>query len=303
MISFSVRVPASSANLGPGFDALAVALGLYLTLDVEATGDDECHMSGRPDLYGGQDLILTGLQAVAEVVGRPLPGCRTTAHSDIPVARGLGSSATALVAGLVAGNRLLGDPLTPADLLRLATDFEGHGDNVSASLFGGITLTLDAGGQLVSRQVPIAAPLSTVAFVPDVIGLTRDARAVVPDEVPRGDAVANLASCGLLVLALTTGELPLLRAAMMDRLHQPYRSTLFPHVPRLIAAAEDAGAYGASLSGAGPSVLALTDPRYAAAVAAAMDREARACATPGRSLVLEIAVSGAEVLAPVNQPV
>lgn len=288
---FSVSVPASSANLGSGFDTMAIALGLYLTLEVEAGGDTP-RVSGGPDLRGGENLVLAGLRVAASAAGAQPPPCTLRAASDIPVARGLGSSAAALVAGLVAGNHLLGEPLSDAALLELATTIEGHGDNVSASLFGGVTLALATESGVLCRRVALAGELQAVLFVPDELGLTADARAVLPPAIPRGDAVANLARAGLLVLALTSGDFALLGEAMTDRLHQPYRAALFPAVDVLIAAAREAGAYGACLSGAGPSVLALAAPERAAAVRDALAASAARRAVPGAALVLDIAHEG-----------
>ncbi len=292
---FRVSVPASSANLGPGFDSLAVALGLYHTLEVEASDNSEPWMESDLDLHGGPDLVLVGLRAVARAAGRPLPGCRLRSTSAIPVARGLGSSAAALVAGLVAGNRLLGDPLAREDLLRLGADIEGHGDNVSAALYGGVTLVVPGGAGPVLRPVPVRGELGAVVFIPERTGLTHQARAVVPGAVPRADAVANAARCALLALALAEGDFALLGEAMVDRLHQPYRAALFPYLPAMIAAARAAGAYGASLSGAGPSVLALAAPSVVEPVGAAMAAVAREEGVPGRALALAIACGGAEV--------
>lgn len=294
---FSVRVPASSANLGPGFDALALAVACYLTVDVVSCDEAEPRVVDEPDLRGGTNLVLSGMHRAAAAAGRPLPGCRVSVRSDIPVARGLGSSAAALVAGLLAGNRLLGAPLSQTQLLDLACEAEGHGDNVSAALLGGLTLVAPGAAGPIYRRVPIAHPLRAVVFVPHQTGLTRSAREVVPEAIPRADAVANAARCALLMLALTGDDPTLLGEAMVDRLHQPYRVTLFPYLPELIAAARAHGAYGASLSGAGPSVLALTAPDRAAAVAEALAAAAARQALPGDVLDLAIDTTGASIVA------
>jgi len=292
---FSVTVPASSANLGPGFDAMAVALELPLTVDVSTASAGGARLVAGPDLHGGEDLVLTGMQAAARAAGRPLPDCRVSVRAEIPVARGLGSSAAALVGGLLAGNRLLGDPLGPDAILQLGSAAEGHGDNVAAALFGGVVVVLASGEQVVSRRVPVAGPLRAVLFVPDHEGLTRDARAVLPATVPRGDAVANAARCALLVLALTTGDFELLGLAMDDRLHQPYRVALYPYLTDMIAAARAGGAYGASLSGAGPAVLALTAPERAAEVRARMEAVADHHGLTGHPLEVPLSETGARV--------
>lgn len=291
---FSVTVPASSANLGPGFDSMAVAVELPLTVEV-ATAEGGVRSVAGPDLRGGEDLVLAGMRMAAGAAGRTLPDCAVNVRADIPVARGLGSSAAALVGGLLAGNRLLGDPLDADAILQLGTEAEGHGDNVAAALLGGVVVVLPAGARVISRRVPVAGPLRAAVFVPDRVGLTRDARAVLPIAVPRADAVANASRCALLVLALSSGEFDLLGVAMDDRLHQPYRAALYPYLPEMIAAACAGGAYGASLSGAGPAVLALAAPENASKVGAAMASVARRHGLSGRSLDLPLSQTGARV--------
>lgn len=291
---FSVRVPASSANLGSGFDTLAVALSLFTTVIVEPTNDG-FFFEGGPDLAGGENLIEQGMRIAADAADLALPPCRVAVLSDIPVARGLGSSATALIAGLLAGNHLVGRPHSKQQIFELATGIEGHGDNVSASLFGGVTLSLMCADRVVCRQIPLGGALQVVQFVPDAFGLTADARAVVPVTIPRQDAVSNLGRCALLVTSLIHGEFALLSEAMQDTLHQPYRSTLFPHVAPMIGSAVGHGAFGACLSGAGPSVLAFVDPERAAHVAAALNEEARSRAVAGAAIVLDIVTEGATI--------
>ena len=293
-VRFNVSVPASSANLGSGFDTLAVALSLFTELRVEsaARGID---VQGGPDLTGGDNLIEQGMIVAATAAGLPVPPCRISVWSDIPVARGLGSSATALIAGLVAGNRLLGDPLSEQRIFELATEIEGHGDNVSASLFGGVTLSLMSKGSVICRRIPLGGALNVVLFVPEFHGLTADARAVVPTVIPRQDAVSNLGRCALLLISLINGDFAALGEAMQDSLHQPYRSALFPHVTPMIEAAVAAGAYGACLSGAGPSVLSFVDSSNAGRVSDVLNDVAGASGVPGEAIILEIEANVATV--------
>jgi homoserine kinase len=293
-VRFNVRVPASSANLGSGFDTLAVALSLFTELQVESA---ECgiDIQGGPDLTGGDNLIEQGLVVAAAAAGLPTPACRIAVSSNIPVARGLGSSATALIAGLVAGNRLLGDPLSAQRIFELATGVEGHGDNVSASLFGGVTLSLMCQGGVIYRRIPLGGTLNVVLFVPELHGLTADARAVVPTVIPRQDAVANLGRCALLLMSLIDGDFASLGEAMQDSLHQPYRSALFPHVTPMIEAATAAGAFGACLSGAGPSVLSFVDSSNAGRVVGVLNNVADVSGVPGEAIILEIEIGGATV--------
>lgn len=296
---FSVRVPASSANLGPGFDTLAVALNLFTELEVRSSAGGVT-ISGGPELGSGENLILTGMKMAAEAAGLPVPPCDITVSSDIPVARGLGSSASALVAGLMAGNCALGEPLSDDALLELATDFEGHGDNVSASLFGGVTLSLITENGVIYRRVPVNGEMRVVVFIPAAHGLTSEARAVIPDVVPRADAVSNLGRAALLVLALAQGDFEAFAEAMRDSLHQPYRTSMFPHVEPMIVAARNAGAFGACLSGAGPSVLSFVDPEVVPDVVTTLESVARDVGVPGCARVLDIEYEGATILQAVS---
>ena len=193
-------------------------------------------------------------------------------------------------------------PLSDQRLFELATGVEGHGDNVSASLFGGVTLSLMTDRGVLFRRVPVSGDLRVVVFIPDALAFTADARAVVPDLIPRHDAVGNVGRVALLVLALIQGDFAAFGEAMHDSLHQPYRSTLFPHVEPMIEAAVDAGAYGACLSGAGPSVLSFVDAEHATAVMAVLDRVAAGIQVPGSAHLLDIEYEGATVLQPVGQP-
>ncbi len=292
---FSVKVPASSANLGSGFDTLAVALNLFTELEVESGGQG-IRIDGGPDLAGGDNMIQHGIEIAARDAQLVVPSCWIRVSSDIPVARGLGSSATALIAGLVVGNHLMEQPLSDQRLFELATEVEGHGDNVSASLFGGVTLSLISDRGVLYRRVPVNGDLRVVVFIPDALAFTSDARAVVPASIPRSDAVANLGRASLLVLSLMQGDFAAFGEAMRDSMHQPYRAALFPHVEPMIAAAAAAGAHGACLSGAGPSVLSFVDAESASDVAAALDEVAVRVGVPGTARLLDIEYEGAAIL-------
>lgn len=289
----TVRVPASSANLGPGFDALAIALQRYLVVTVEATGHGQLEAVPLRELGDGRNLVVEAMHALARLVGRPLPGGRVVVESTIPVARGLGSSAAAIIAGLLAANALLDNPLTREGIWRLAWQLEGHGDNVTAALYGGAALALDGQSGPLARPVPIAAPLQAVLLIPEHEGYTSAARAVLPEQVSRDVAIATAARCALLVLALSTGQLTLLGEAMADELHQPYRMSLYPYLGEAIAAARRAGAYGACLSGAGPAVLALTAPEAAEPVRRHLAAVADRFGLAAEVVVLDIDQEGA----------
>jgi homoserine kinase len=296
---FTVRTPASSANLGPGFDALGLALDLWNEASVDTAGEPgRITLLGTEAslLEGRENLALSAMQRLADETGRLLPPFALTVRTDVPVARGLGSSAAALVAGLVAANHLLESALSISDLFSLAWQMEGHGDNVGAALYGGAVLAVPEVANPVQLLTHGRLDLCAVVFVPEATGLTRAARAALPPTVPHADAAFNVAAASGLILGLHTGDARLISAGMHDRLHEPYRARLFPHLEAMISAARTAGAYGACLSGAGPSILALAAPDRAAAVAAAYCRSASSLGVVGDVRQLAIALSGAEII-------
>src|SRR5882672_905205 len=298
-----VIVPASAGNTGSAFDSLGIAYGLTneVIVDTEAPGRLDVEGEGADLLKKGEpNLVQAAMERFSQATGKALPPVGLTLINRIPFGRGLGSSAAAIVGGLVAADALAETGLSRQKLLQIALPMEGHPDNVAPALYGGAVLTvLDEGrvdGPL--TVVPFTAPTDwrAVLYVPELIVPTKDARAILPKEVPRADAVFNHSRVGLLVSALTQHRPDLLRVAMQDRLHQPYRAILMPFMEALIRAGLDAGAWGACLSGAGSAILALSSRAKADAVAAAMSANAQASGVPGRSLVLEIPNSGAKVL-------
>jgi homoserine kinase len=296
---FTVRTPASSANLGPGFDALGLALDLWNEATVDTAGEPgKITLLGTEAslLEGRENLALSAMQRLADETARELPPFSLTVRTDVPVARGLGSSAAALVAGLVAANHVLDSALSISDLFSLAWQMEGHGDNVGAALYGGAVLAVPEVANPVQLLTHGRLDLCAVVFVPEATGLTRAARAALPPTVPHADAAFNVAAASGLILGLHTGDARLISAGMHDRLHEPYRARLFPHLEAMIAAARAAGAYGACLSGAGPSILALVAPERASAVAEAYRRSASSLSVVGEVRQLAIAPSGAEII-------
>ena len=274
-----VRVPASSANLGPGFDVLAAALDLHMELEVAETGRFEV----QTDLAIARDarnLCVRGFDAL-----RPPDGVRFTIRSDIPLSGGLGTSAAAYVAGLAAANALNGGG---ADLLAEAIRLEGHPDNVAAALLGGFVVC--AGGEATRLDPPDG--LEAVLVVPGHAVRTARARAALPPEVPLGDAVFNIGRASLLVLGLARGDLDLIARGLADRLHQPRRASLYPRSMALVERAAEYGALGATISGAGPSVLVWVRSDAAAEVAARLESEVAGWA---RVLRLPFSAGGVEV--------
>jgi homoserine kinase len=256
-----VRVPASSANLGPGFDAFACAVALHLELEVEETGSFGVHT----DLSIARDrrnLAVRGFERLAD------PGAFTfTIRSEIPLSGGLGSSAAAYVSGLLAADHLFE---LDADVLALATELEGHPDNVAAAIEGGFVVCAD--GRATRFDPP--AGLEALAVVPsDGAVRTKTARAALPATVPMADAVFNTAHGALLVLGLATGNLDLVARGLDDRLHQPRREHLYPRSMQLVRRAPSLGALGATISGAGPTVLVWCQYDATASVVEALRRD------------------------------
>jgi homoserine kinase len=256
-----VRVPATSANLGPGFDALGLALALYN--EVEARESDgvtvqvEGQGAGRLSTTG-DNVVARGVRLAYEAAGRPFKGVALRCVNRVPTSRGLGSSAAAWVGGLVAGNALCGGALSREALLALATRAEGHPDNVAAALLGGLTVScVAAKGAVTAVSLPVPPRITWVALIPETTSSTAEARAVLPASVPRADAVFNVQRVALLLAALQSGRIDALGPALDDRLHQPYRLALFPWMPAVMEAARGAGALGCVLSGAGPALLAV----------------------------------------------
>jgi homoserine kinase len=302
-----VEVPATSANLGAGYDCLGVALGLTNRIEVEVRGwsrgeiDLEIAGEGTGELLADRDnRCVRGIEAALREVRGEMPegvGWRIEMHNEIPLSRGLGSSAAATVGGLVAGNALLGEPLTTSDLLHLATEIEGHPDNAAAALLGGFTVSaaLETGVEALRFDAP--RDLRAVLFIPDLRLGTAEMRAALPAKVPLADAVANLTRLAVGVAGMASGRFDLLRVLMVDRLHEPYRAKVYPQLPQLVEAARGAGAIGACLSGAGSTVLAFSDSvRTITRIEAAFGAAAADTDLPGRISVVSPRNTGAQVI-------
>ncbi|MCS7187388.1 MAG: homoserine kinase [Armatimonadetes bacterium] len=263
-MTVTVQVPATTANLGSGFDAIGAALSWhsFVTLEpceglvVEVVGEGESEIA-RDESNIAVKAIQTLLRQLPNDVAKPLSkGFRLKLDNRFPLTRGLGSSAAARVGALVAANSLLGEPFSAEQLLKIATELEGHADNVAAALLGGIVVAVPTDEGITWAKFSPPVELHIVLLVPDFTVETEKARAVLPFSVTREDAVFNLGRAALLVAALSTGQIELLKVAMQDRLHQPYRQMLMPWMPQVFEAALSAGALGVHLSGAGPTVAA-----------------------------------------------
>jgi homoserine kinase len=294
-----VTVPASSTNFGPGFDVLGVALALHnvaelaesdrLLVEIEGEGAASLPRDAR-------NVVVRGVRLVYEAVGRPFRGLALQQRNRIPPGRGLGSSGSAWLAGILGANALLGDPLDRDAVMDLAVRQEGHPDNLGASLHGGVTATCwDADTRAVVR-LPVPGVVEFAVLVPAFEASTEAARAALPASYPRPDAVYNVSRVALLVAAWTQGRWDLVGQAMGDRMHQPYRArAMFPWLAAVLTAARRAGALGAALSGAGPSVLGLAPVGKGAVVAGAMAEALVAAGHTGHGRVLGADERGAQV--------
>lgn len=260
-----VRVPGTSANCGPGFDAIGVACTVYnemeltltsepqLSIEIEGEGAANIPTDDRNIVWKSIGLLLRRAKRAKEYRGAVI-----RMQNDIPLSRGLGSSAAAIVAGLKAANLLLEEPFTRRDLLDMATEIEGHPDNVAPALFGGFTVSVKGRRRVDCFAFQPKLPLKLVVAVPDFPLSTKMARSVLPTEVPLQDAIFNIGRAAMLVAALSKGNPHFLRTAFDDALHQPYREKLIPGMRDVFRAARHAGAIGATISGAGPCLMAFT---------------------------------------------
>ena len=271
-----VHIPATSANMGVGFDAAGLALGIYNTIVFERRPSGLEIEAVHPKFRAPRDernLIYRAAKFAADALGAALPGLYLRQDDHIPHTRGLGSSAACIVGGIMLADQLLEAHLTQDQILALATQMEGHPDNAAPAIFGGVCVSVRcADGGICTQHIPVRDDLGVVALVPDFTLSTRRAREVLPETVSRADAVANTSRMGLLVSLLYTGKYDLLQEALADRLHQPYRKALIPQYDAVASAAQKAGAYGVCLSGAGPTMLVF----YPAQDAAFAERLSRA---------------------------
>jgi homoserine kinase len=292
----TVDVPASTANLGPGFDCLGLALDLrnHVALEQAAEGlEIEIHGEGQSGLpTDATNRVAQAAFAVFDRLGERPRGLRLVCTNRIPLGSGLGSSAAAAVAGALAANALISGGLTPEQVLGIVYEIEGHADNAAASLYGGLNAVASDSDGIIVRQLP-CAEIALAVVVPDVSIPTQTMRQALPDTVALQDAVFNIAHTVLVTEALRTGDLDLLGTASEDRLHQRHRTQHIPGFTDAADGARSAGAQAVTLSGAGPGVVAFGgDPKIVAnAMVSGFERAGR----PARSWVLDVASLGASV--------
>lgn len=300
--SVKIRVPGTSANCGPGFDCLGAACTIYneltlslleeprLDIQMEGEGADKIPADARNMVWRAVQTLLRRAGAA-----ETYPGAVIRMKNGVPLSRGLGSSAAAIVGGLKAANVLLGNPFDRRALLRMATELEGHPDNVAPAIYGGFTVSLVHEGVPECFSFLPRVPLKLVVAVPDFQLSTKAARSALPADVPLRDAVFNVSRVGLLIGALIKGHPSFLRHAFDDALHQPYRAKLIPGMYEVFAAARQAGALGAAMSGAGPCVVAYATEREAA-IGEAMEETFRRHGVEARALLLGIEERGAYIV-------
>ena len=301
MPTVEVRAPATTANLGPGYDCLGMALDLWnhLTVSPLPAGDTpsvEVVGEGEGELATDtENLTYRAMEFLYGEADAEMPPLRMRCDNTIPLSRGMGSSAAAISGGLVAANALLDNPFTPNDLLEMAATIEGHPDNVAAAVHGGLQLVITDDQQLYTAPIAVPAELQAVLFIPDRRIATVDARRVLPSEVSVADAVYNMSRAALLVAGMQSNHPEYLGIATQDRLHQPYRQTIFPPMKVIFEAARNAGALGVFLSGSGSTILALTQER-SMTVAYEMFDAARLAGVDGRVEVTRPTGQGAHVV-------
>ncbi len=271
MFDVSVRVPATIANLGPGFDALGLAVSLYCEARAVAADADLFVYNGDASVFGADNLMHTGWREAHRALGVPAPLVELQCHNQIPLARGLGSSSAALVAGAALADAVQGGRLGRDGVLRVCAALEGHPDNVAPAVLGGFTTSVMVGAELSSAQFGLSPEISVLVSVPDFELKTSEARDALPELYSRADMVFNLSRSALWVAAVASRDYALLREACRDRAHQPYRAQFVPRLEQTIIEALNGGALAAFLNGAGPSLGALVTDESRAAVASVLE--------------------------------
>ncbi len=289
--AITIRVPATSANLGAGFDCLGMALDIFASITVTFTPGEQ-----MPTEDVGEKMVLTAVRQAYQRMGRDLPGgVRAKYNVAIPLGRGMGASAVARVAGVLAANEMEGRALDESACLAVASDLEGHGDNACPALFGGVQVCIEAGGRYEHVACRYPPDVALAILVPDQSMPTKEARKALPDNYSKADTVHNIGRVALFVAAMGAGRLDLMDAATDDRVHQRQRASMFPPMFDVFAAAKEVGAHAAWLSGAGSSIAALCDESSARDVATAMLARLEQLGGTGRTLVTRIAARGAQV--------
>ena len=298
MKSVTVKVPATTANLGPGFDILALALDLYnyVTIELNTKTHIEVENEGKDSLpLDEENIVYIAAKAVFDMAEVKIDGLKIKLVNNIPLARGLGSSAAARVGGAMGANCLLGNRFSKDEIMSLTAELEGHPDNVTPALFGGFTISYVDKGELKYFKISPSVKFKIVVVIPQFEVSTSKAREILPSEISRKDAVFNISRACLLVSSILTGQLEYIGAGMQDMLHQPYRKELVPGMDDVFEAAMKSGARGVALSGAGPSIIAFATENFEA-IGKSMQGAFLEHNRESRFLVTEINNNGTEII-------
>jgi len=259
-MTVKTEVPATSANLGSGFDSLGLALTLYNRVEMEESDHIEIVSVDKVSVPLDQsNLVYFAARHLYEQCGEKLEGLKLRQESPIPVTKGLGSSSACIVAGLTGANKLLGSPLSRSDLINMATDIEGHPDNVAPAILGGLVTSVVENGKVYSVSVPVSRSIKFCAFIPDFDLKTEHARSILPQDITLADGIYNLSRTALMTASLFSGSLENLKIAVQDKLHQQHRLPLIPNGGRVFETAYNEGALGVYISGSGPTIMAIVD--------------------------------------------
>ncbi len=297
-----VKVPATTANLGPGFDALGLALNLWNEAEFSCTKDSNIRVTisgeGEESLpQNAENAIAQAALQVYDLAGKSSSGLHIHCTNRIPLGSGMGSSSAAMLTGMLGANGLLGNPFTEEEILKLAIETEGHPDNVAPAMLGGLVASILHKERVISMRLPTRAnhgPIHATIVLPDFDFPTQQARAILPKQIKRADAIYNISRVVLVTEALRTGNMELLGIAMKDALHQPQRLALIPGAIPALEAGKKAGASAVALSGAGPSLIAFS-PKEDSIIGAAMQAEFESAGLSARIFELSTSYEGAEV--------
>jgi homoserine kinase len=301
-MKIKVKVPATTANLGPGFDALGLALDLWNEAEFVATKDKKISLSisgeGADQLpIDTNNSIVDAALQVYDLVGKPCPGLRIHCLNRVPLGSGLGSSSAAMLTGLLGANALLGEPFTREKILKLAIEIEGHPDNVAPAMLGGLVASIIHESHVVSLRLTLTSqrtPIHITVVFPKFDFPTKQARAILPKQIDRKDAIYNISRAVIVTEAFRVGDLKMLGEAMTDKLHQPYRLPLIPGAQTAMDAMKRAGAEAVALSGAGPSLIAFSSQNEKA-IGESSKKAFEEAGLAARIFKLKISRKGAEI--------
>jgi homoserine kinase len=300
MQNIRIKSPATTANLGPGYDCLGMALDLWNELEVTVLKSDDLHIDikgfGSKELPTDENnLIYRSMQFLFNEHDTPIPGLQMNCLNNIPLNRGLGSSSAAIVAGLCAANVIVGNIYTDHELLEMAVEIEGHPDNVAPCIYGGMRLITVDDKNLYTVPIPVPDDLNAVVFIPDVEISTKEARRVLPDQISQQDAVFNMSRVGLLVASMFSDNPEYLKIATQDKMHQPYRQKIFTPMKVIFKGAIDGGATGVFLSGSGSTIIAFSKD-HEMTVGYEMAEAARQCSIEGTLKIMKHSSKGAHTI-------